>query len=69
MDWKKLLKDISAAGYSQARIATELGGKPQSWVSDITRGRYADLKWTDGQKLIQLHKRVLKAAARQSATQ
>lgn len=67
MDWKKLLKDISAAGYSQARIATELGGKPQSWVSDITRGRYADLKWTDGQALIRLHRRVTKASSRQSA--
>ncbi len=54
MDWKKMVSELSAAGYTQARIAQELG-KAQSWVADVAKGRYADLKWSDGQKLIGLH--------------
>lgn len=54
MDWKKMISELSGAGYTQARIAQELG-KAQSWVADVAKGRYADLKWSDGQKLIAFH--------------
>ena len=59
MDWKSLIADLSAAGWTQARIARELGGRPQSWVADIARGRYKDLKWSDGELLRKLHHRVM----------
>ena len=59
MNWTSLIADIQARGWTQVRIGKALGDKPQSWVADIARGRYRDLKWTDGQKLIDLHKQVL----------
>lgn len=55
MDWKKMVSELSDAGYTQVRIAQELG-KAQSWVADVAKGRYADLKWSDGQKLIAFHR-------------
>ncbi|VFR96479.1 hypothetical protein RAN3_1871 [plant metagenome] len=59
MNWTSLIADIQARGWSQARIGKALGDKPQSWVADIARGRYRDLKWQDGQNLIGLHKQVM----------
>lgn len=55
MDWRKMVSDLSDAGYTQVQIAQELG-KAQSWVADVAKGRYADLKWSDGQKLIAFHR-------------
>lgn len=40
---------------TQAQIGITLGGKSQAWVADVSRGRYEDLKWADGEKLIALH--------------
>lgn len=57
MDWKTKIKEIQACGMSQSAIGAELG-KSQAWVADVLRGRYEDLKWTDGQALIVLHQRV-----------
>ncbi|OZI56760.1 hypothetical protein CAL20_15280 [Bordetella genomosp. 4] len=57
MNWANLISDMQTWGWTQARIAAALGGKPQSWVADILKGRYRDLKWSDGQRLIRLHKR------------
>ena len=52
-------------GWTQAQIAREFD-KPQSWVSDIVRGRYLDLKWSDGESLLKLHKKVMGKSARQN---
>ena len=59
MDWKKLISDIQACGFSQAAIGAEIG-KSQVWVADVVRGRYDDLKWNDGQSLIALHTKTTK---------
>jgi len=56
MNWTTLISDLLANGWTQARIATDFD-KPQSWVSDVLRGRYRDLRWSDGNRLIHLHKR------------
>lgn len=53
-----MIADLRQAGWTQAQIATALGGRPQSWVADIARGRYKDLKWCDGERLRALHMRV-----------
>lgn len=63
MKWNELLSDILSRGWTQAQIAAEMG-RPQSWVSDIHRGRYHDLKWADGDKLIRLHRRLMRRGAR-----
>ncbi|WP_334166305.1 hypothetical protein [Achromobacter mucicolens] len=62
MDWKNLISDLQAKGWTQVRIAKALGDKPQSWVADICKGRYRDLKWADGERLIKLHRREMRRA-------
>lgn len=62
MDWKNLISDLQAMGWTQARIAKAMGGKPQSWVADICKGRYRDLKWSDGERLIKLHREEVRRA-------
>lgn len=62
MDWKHLISDLQAKGWTQVRIAKALGDKPQSWVADICKGRYRDLKWSDGERLIKLHRREMRRA-------
>ena len=57
MDWKHLISEIRAAGLSQMQICERIG-KSQAWVSAASSGKYADLKWADGQALISLHKQV-----------
>ena len=59
MDWKKLISEIQSCGLSQAAIGAEIG-KSQVWVADVIRGRYDDVKWTDGQALIALRSKLTK---------
>mgnify|MGYP001766519404 CR=1 FL=1 len=53
MDWKTLISEIRATGMSQADIGLAIG-KSQAWVADVAAGRYADLKWSDGEALLKL---------------
>ena len=62
MDWKKYISDLQAIGWTQVRIAKAMGDKPQSWVADILKGRYRDLKWTDGERLLKLHRKEFRRA-------
>lgn len=57
MDWIKIIKDLQATGLRQAQIGAHIG-RSQVWVAEIIGGKYADLKWSDGQALIALHKKV-----------
>ena len=59
MDWKKLITEIQACGFSQAAIGAKIG-KSQVWVADVLRGRYDDVKWNDGQSLIALRTKLAK---------
>ena len=58
MDWKKLIADIQASGLSQEQIAKRLDHS-QAWASAVAAGKFADLKWRDGEKLIALHRAVV----------
>lgn len=60
MDWKTIISDLQAIGWTQAKIGEALGGKPQSWVADIARGRYRDIKWGDGERLRKMHRREMR---------
>lgn len=62
MDAKTLIGEILSSGWTQVRIAHELG-RTQSWVSDVAAGRYRTLRWDDGEKLRALHARVCAKAA------
>lgn len=54
MDWKSLIADLQGAGMSQTAIGVTLG-KSQAWVCAVGAGKYADLKWSDGEALRRLH--------------
>jgi len=53
MDWKKLLNELRESGMSQAEIARELG-RSQAWVSAVCAGDFRDLKWADGQRILDM---------------
>jgi transcriptional regulator with XRE-family HTH domain len=59
MDWKTLIAQIIAAGWSQEQIAERIG-RSQAWVSSVLSEKCSDLKWRDGQKLIELHGSVVR---------
>lgn len=54
MDWKSIIAAIQAAGITQEEIGNEIG-RSQAWVADVLRGRYSDLKWSDGEALRSLY--------------
>lgn len=54
MDWKKLISEIFATGLTQAQFGERIG-RSQAWVSAASSGKYEDVKWSDGQKIIALH--------------
>lgn len=54
MDWKSLISDLQSKGLSQQAIGS-LIGKSQAWVCAVAQGKYADLKWADGEALRSLH--------------
>jgi hypothetical protein len=56
MNWKTIIEEIQCAGMSQSAIGEAIG-KSQAWVCDVLNGRYADLKWSDGEALRNLHKK------------
>lgn len=60
MDWKKLLQEILAAGWSQAQIGAEIGVK-QPTISGLLNGDQTDMRWSIGERLRQLHHRVCEA--------
>lgn len=47
---------------SQQEVGAAIG-KSQAWVSAVLAGQYADLKWSDGEKLRSLHAERVKEAA------
>ena len=67
MDWKKLIADIQAKGFSQIAIADRLG-RSQAWVSAASNGKYQDVSWKDGQGIISLHAEVCPAANSKNRT-
>lgn len=54
MDWKRLLKELNAAGVTQPRIA-EFCGVGQSTVSELARGVTKSPSYDFGSKLVQMH--------------
>ncbi|MER2537659.1 MAG: hypothetical protein ABTQ26_00305 [Azonexus sp.] len=57
MNWQTIISEIQAKGLSQNDIGQKLG-KSQAWVSAASQGKYEDLRWQDGQKLLALHREI-----------
>lgn len=62
MNWKKLIQDLLDEGMTQVAIADEIGLKQPSIV-DILQEKTKSVRWETGNKLIALHKRVMRKAA------
>jgi hypothetical protein len=56
MNWKALIEDLLQAGFSQSSISREIG-LTQPTVFRILNGEQKDMKWTDGERLLALHRR------------
>ncbi len=57
MDWKTITHDLIASGYTQVAIAKHVGCS-QPTIALLASGAQRDLRWTYGERLRQLHKRV-----------
>lgn len=62
MNWKNLIAEIMAAGYTQDEIA-DYCDCAQASISDIHRKRTTEPRHALGEKLKQMHAEVVKAAA------
>lgn len=61
MDWKKIIVDLAGCGMTQAEIAAKVGVK-QPTIAGILAGVQKDMRWSNGEKLIRLHRRTLRKA-------
>lgn len=61
MDWKELLKDLSDAGWTQARIAEQCN-VGQATVSELARGITTEPRFSLGDRLKRLHAEVVPAS-------
>jgi predicted XRE-type DNA-binding protein len=54
-NFQSMIRDLLATGMSQAQIGSALG-KSQAWVAAVVGGQFKDLKWSDGNALVELHR-------------
>lgn len=57
MDWKKLISDLQAHGLTQAEIGKRVNAA-QPTICDIAHGRITDPRFSVGDRLRALHRRV-----------
>lgn len=62
MNWSQLIQEIQrvGSGMTQSAIGQRLG-KSQGWVGAVLAGHYADLRWSDGEALRNLHAEIVGA--------
>ena len=61
MDWKKLISDLQAAGMTQAEIGRHANAA-QNTICDIAHGRIPDPRYSIGDRLRSLHRKVMAKA-------
>lgn len=66
MDWKNIISEITAAGYTQAEIA-DFVGISQPSVCDIANGKTKSPAWQIGDALLRMRKKAALRRARQKA--
>ena len=64
MDWKSIIADLQQAGNTLANIAKECGFASPGTVHDLKTGLSTTCSWERGNKLIAMHKRVMRKAAK-----
>lgn len=50
-----VIRELLESGLTQQQLGV-LIGKSQAWVGAVLAGKFADLKWKDGEALRRLHK-------------
>ena len=63
MNWQEMIKTLISEGWTQSGIAQEVG-IGQSTVAEILAGRSRDMRWTNGDRLLRLYRRVTKTRAK-----
>lgn len=63
MDWKKIIQEILSSGMTQAAVAEHVGIKQPSLSEILNSETRKGVRWETGNKLIALHKRVMRKAA------
>ncbi|WLW64284.1 hypothetical protein RA224_12905 [Achromobacter aegrifaciens] len=58
MNWKKLTQDLIASGLTQVEIANRVGCS-QPTIAQLASGAQRDVRWTYGEKLRSLHRKVV----------
>lgn len=58
MDWKTLIQDLVASGLTQVEIANRVGCS-QPTIAMLASGAQRDIRWTYGEKLRALHRKVM----------
>ncbi len=54
-----MIETLISLGWTQRGIADEIG-VGQSTIAEVLAGRSRDMRWTNGDRLLRLHRRVTK---------
>lgn len=63
MNWIQLIADIRACSLTYEDIKKGCGFASRGHVHDLAHGKQAKVLWEPGDKLIKMHKRVMRRAA------
>ena len=63
MNWSQLIADMRTKGVTLDEIASQCGFSSRGHVHDVWKGRQARVLWEIGDKLLRLHKRVMRRKA------
>ena len=63
MDWQKIIQELIDAGVSRKEIVTQAGFSSDSTVSEILSGSIRKVYWDRGDRLLAMHKVMVKKAA------
>ncbi len=66
MDWTKIIAEILASGLTQVEVA-ERCNTHQGYVSGLLRGKKRNPCWAIGDKLLALHRRIIKRRRKDAA--
>lgn len=64
--WKTIIKDLSESGWTQDAIQRETGIS-QAMLSSMLNGVIKEPTWTRGERLLALHRRVMRRIAKKAA--
>lgn len=58
MDWKIIISELRLSGLTQTQIAAAVGVR-QSTIAGLLAGTQTDMRWSNGERLKQLHEKTV----------